>query len=128
MPVDEEELAEGGARMASSSSERLAEAVAAAVLAKYAELPKNGKPNPAEWTILAGLVASRPQGDDVAVSVLALATGSKCLSASGLRSDGRALNDSHAEVLARRSFGSCERRVDCRLEAQQRDLVRCRLV
>jgi len=38
------------------------------------------------------------------VAVLALATGSKCLGASKLRKDGRALNDSHAEVLARRSF------------------------
>ena len=94
---------------------RLAEAVAGAVLARYAGLPKNGKPGPTEWTILAGLAASRPHGgggagagerDDAAaeVAVVALATGSKCLSASKLRPDGRALHDSHAEVLARRSL------------------------
>ena len=78
----------------------LGDAVAAAVLSKYSALPKNGKPSATEWTILAGLVASR--GEQVAV--VALATGSKCLSASKLRPDGRALNDSHAEVLTRRSF------------------------
>ena len=86
-----------------------AEAVARAVLAQYAGLPKNGKPGPTEWTILAGMAASRPLGGGGAgsraeVAVVALATGSKCLSASKLRPDGRALQDSHAEVLARRSL------------------------
>jgi tRNA-specific adenosine deaminase 1 len=86
------------------SSDELAEAVAQAVLAKYAELPKNGKPSPTEWTILAGLAASRPAGGGEEVAVVALATGSKCLGAGKLRPDGRALHDSHAEVLARRSL------------------------
>lgn len=103
-----------GTGAAMDDMQQLAEAVASAVVEKYAELPKNGKPSTNEWTILAGLVASRrqsrqgeaenaPSAHD-AVSVVALATGSKCLSASGLRQDGRALHDSHAEVLARRSF------------------------
>jgi len=38
----------------------VADAVAGAVLAKYSELPKNGKPGPTEWTILAGFAATRP--------------------------------------------------------------------
>jgi hypothetical protein len=100
-------------RESDGARQRLADAVAAAVLAKYADLPKNGKPSPTEWTILAGLVASRSQQSegnqdaswhDDEVAVVALATGNKCLSASKLRPDGRALNDSHAEVLTRRSF------------------------
>lgn len=100
------------------AQQRLADAVAGVVMAKYGELPKNGKPSPTEWTILAGLAASRPSvrglagagavaaghDADKEVAVIALGTGSKCLSASKLRKDGRALNDSHAEVLARRSF------------------------
>ena len=95
----------------SSHAETLADSVAHAVLAQYAQLPKNGKPSPTEWTILAGLAASRPASpacNDGAVTeevaVVAVATGSKCISASKLRPDGRALHDSHAEVLARRSF------------------------
>lgn len=89
---------------------RLADAIAGAVVAKYSELPKNGKPSSTEWTILAGIVASRPRraseatGDDHELTVVALATGNKCLCSSKLRKDGRALNDSHAEVLARRSL------------------------
>ena len=90
--------------MQNESSDELAEAVARAVLAKFAELPKNGKPSPTEWTILAGLAASRPAGGGEEVAVVALATGSKCLGAGKLRPDGRALHDSHAEVLARRSL------------------------
>ena len=105
--------------MYAAGGQHLADAIAGAVLAKYGELPKNGKPSPTEWTILAGLAASRPSvrgpaahacaeaaGHDEGreVAVVALGTGSKCLSASKLRRDGRALNDSHAEVLARRSF------------------------
>ena len=90
--------------MQNESSDELAEAVARAVLAKYAELPKNGKPSPTEWTILSGLAASRAAGGGEEVAVVALATGSKCLGAGKLRPDGRALHDSHAEVLARRSF------------------------
>ena len=90
--------------------QRLADAIAGAVVAKYSELPKNGKPSSTEWTILAGIVASRPRraseatGDDHELTVVALATGNKGLCYSKLRKDGRALNDSHAEVLARRSL------------------------
>lgn len=42
-------------------SQLVADAVACAILAKYGELPKNGKPSPTEWTILAGLAATRPR-------------------------------------------------------------------
>ena len=71
----------------------LGDAVAAAVLSKYSALPKNGKPSATEWTILAGLVASR--GEQVAV--VALATGSKCLSASKLRPDEHRLHERRAD-------------------------------
>ena len=36
--------------------------------------------------------------------VLVVATGTKCVDGSKLSSNGQALNDSHAEVLARRAF------------------------
>jgi hypothetical protein len=106
---------------ATPTDRAFADRVARAVISTYDSLPKNGKPMASEWTILAGIVASRPrhggagrsgvegvQGDapggDVAeeeLEVVALATGSKCLSGVKLRKDGKVLNDSHAEVLAR---------------------------
>ena len=89
--------------------EELASKVARAVLDMYAQLPRNGKPGPQEWTILAGIVASRRregnvQGHDLAV--VSLATGSKCLGPSKMKEGGRLLNDSHGEVLARRGLVS----------------------
>jgi hypothetical protein len=91
------------------SGEVLASKVARAVLDKYAQLPRNGKPGPQEWTILAGIVVSRGregnvQGHDLAV--VSLATGSKCLGPSKMKEGGRLLNDSHGEVLARRGLVS----------------------
>ena len=38
------------------------------------------------------------------LQVLVVATGTKCVDGSKLSSNGQALNDSHAEVLARRAF------------------------
>ena len=95
-----------------------ADRVARAVTSTYDSLPKNGKPAASEWTILAGIVVARPRHGGASgrsgvegrqdggvveedLEVVALATGSKCLSGVKLRKDGKVLNDSHAEVLAR---------------------------
>lgn len=67
----------------------------------YKKLPKRGKPESGrEWTLLAGVVQER-NGD---LEVVSIATGSKCIGKGKMDSKGEVLNDSHAEVLARRAF------------------------
>lgn len=68
----------------------------------YDKLPKSGKPVKDEWTVLSGIV----QFDKVTkvCDVVSLGTGSKCIGASKMSPAGNILNDSHAEVFARRGF------------------------
>ncbi|XP_012586193.1 PREDICTED: tRNA-specific adenosine deaminase 1 isoform X2 [Condylura cristata] len=78
-------------------------------------LPKQGKPEPnREWTLLAAVVKIQPTADQacdypdkqvqVTKEVVAMGTGTKCIGQSKMRKSGDILNDSHAEVIARRSF------------------------
>lgn len=83
--------------------------VCRACLEKYDSLPKRGKPRTdlGEWNVLAAVCAVRGRRGDGGsddISVVSLATGTKCLGLERLRSDGCTLGDTHAEVLARRSF------------------------
>ncbi|KJE97261.1 hypothetical protein CAOG_07698 [Capsaspora owczarzaki ATCC 30864] len=90
---------------AAASPQTVADAVAQVCQQGYARLPPRGKPSQAHlWTVLAGIVVSEPVQRGVALSLVALATGTKCLGASQLARDGTLVNDSHAEVLARRAF------------------------
>lgn len=103
-------------------------AVAQAVLDQYKMLPKTGKPQPNEYTVLAGFVVTEPQPsldqiqqtgsslhgpeqlpeqhdqeamslhEPVSMHVVALGTGTKCLSVSKRSQNQDVLNDSHAEV------------------------------
>ncbi|XP_075392905.1 tRNA-specific adenosine deaminase 1 [Tenrec ecaudatus] len=79
------------------------------------QLPKQGKPEPnREWTLLAGVVkiqsTASPDSDapdqpvQVTKDVVSMGTGTKCIGQSKMRKSGDILNDSHAEVIARRSF------------------------
>ena len=79
-------------------------AVADAVLSKYASLPKNGKPQAHEYTSLAGFALTDDLTPDAPPVVVALGTGTKCLGADRRCSEGLALADSHAEILARRAL------------------------
>ncbi|XP_072836610.2 tRNA-specific adenosine deaminase 1 isoform X2 [Pogona vitticeps] len=82
-----------------------ADAVAARCYGHYeARLPKRGKPEAAEgrqWTLLAAVLkvdgGTEPE-------VVAMGTGTKCIGQSEMRKTGDVLNDSHAEVVAKRSF------------------------
>nr|XP_056718621.1 tRNA-specific adenosine deaminase 1 [Euleptes europaea] len=75
-------------------------------------LPGRGKPDPArEWTLLAAVVKVQEDeapppggGSRTAKEVVAMGTGTKCIGQSKMRKTGDVLNDSHAEVVAKRSF------------------------
>ncbi|XP_053843454.1 tRNA-specific adenosine deaminase 1 isoform X4 [Vidua macroura] len=78
-------------------------------------LPKQGKPDPnREWTSLAAVVkvesaAQRealdsPGNLQVTKEVVAMGTGTKCIGQNKMRKTGDILNDSHAEIVAKRSF------------------------
>jgi len=80
-----------------------AAAIRLAVLDAYAALPATGKPQAGEWSVLAG-IALRSASD--ALEVVALGTGTKCLTAKAIAAErsGGCLHDGHAEVCARRAF------------------------
>uniref|UniRef100_A0AAG5DT63 tRNA-specific adenosine deaminase 1 n=1 Tax=Anopheles atroparvus TaxID=41427 RepID=A0AAG5DT63_ANOAO len=84
----------------------LANRIAEESLIKFERLPKTGKPNEEfEWTILAAIaLVVRTPTYEPTVRVVALGTGTKCLGGSELSPRGDLVNDSHAEVLARRAF------------------------
>ncbi|XP_004600922.2 tRNA-specific adenosine deaminase 1 isoform X2 [Sorex araneus] len=78
-------------------------------------LPKQGKPEPdREWTLLAAVVKVQPTVDlacdgpdrpvQVTKEVVSMGTGTKCIGQSKMRKSGDVLNDSHAEVITKRSF------------------------
>ncbi|NXU48146.1 ADAT1 deaminase, partial [Turnix velox] len=77
-------------------------------------LPKRGKPDPnREWTSLSAVVkvesaAQRerdsPGNPQVTKEVVAMGTGTKCIGQNKMRKTGDVLNDSHAEIVAKRSF------------------------
>ncbi|XP_067905315.1 tRNA-specific adenosine deaminase 1 isoform X2 [Heterodontus francisci] len=79
------------------------------------KLPKKGLPDPKrEWTLLAAVVkvegklSTKPccssESNDVPLEVVAMGTGSKCIGQIKMSKDGDVVNDSHAEVTARRGF------------------------
>nr|NP_001260450.1 adenosine deaminase, tRNA-specific 1, isoform B [Drosophila melanogaster]NP_609676.1 adenosine deaminase, tRNA-specific 1, isoform A [Drosophila melanogaster]Q9V3R6.1 RecName: Full=tRNA-specific adenosine deaminase 1; AltName: Full=dADAT1; AltName: Full=tRNA-specific adenosine-37 deaminase [Drosophila melanogaster]AAF06773.1 tRNA-specific adenosine deaminase [Drosophila melanogaster]AAF53333.1 adenosine deaminase, tRNA-specific 1, isoform A [Drosophila melanogaster]AGB92985.1 adenosine deam len=76
--------------------------IAELCLKKFESLPKTGKPTANQWTILAGIVEFNRNTE--ACQLVSLGCGTKCIGESKLCPNGLILNDSHAEVLARRGF------------------------
>ncbi|KAG9338118.1 hypothetical protein JZ751_027089 [Albula glossodonta] len=78
----------------------------------FSELPKRGKPELGrEWTLLAAVVKvsesqspDQPERNRIEKEVVSLGTGTKCIGKSAMSPHGDVLNDSHAEVIARRGF------------------------
>lgn len=67
----------------------------------FNKLPKTGKPNEKEWTILSVIIQIDRKN---VMNVVALGTGTKCLGSDKLSELGDILNDSHAEIVCRRNF------------------------
>ncbi|XP_039695999.1 double-stranded RNA-specific editase 1 isoform X3 [Pteropus medius] len=81
----------------------LADAVARLVLDKFADLTDNFSSPHARRKVLAGIVMTT--GTDVKdAKVISVSTGTKCINGEYMSDRGLALNDCHAEIIARRSL------------------------
>ncbi|XP_036093990.1 double-stranded RNA-specific editase 1 isoform X3 [Rousettus aegyptiacus] len=81
----------------------LADAVARLVLDKFADLTDNFSSPHARRKVLAGIVMTT--GTDVKdAKVISVSTGTKCINGEYMSDRGLALNDCHAEIVARRSL------------------------
>nr|XP_046249953.1 tRNA-specific adenosine deaminase 1 [Scatophagus argus] len=82
-----------------------ADEIAGLCYERFNQLPRRGKPEAGrEWTLLAAVVKiSRcAHSDTVEKEVVSLGTGTKCIGRAAMSPSGDVLNDSHAEVIARR--------------------------
>ncbi|XP_069570438.1 tRNA-specific adenosine deaminase 1 [Brachyistius frenatus] len=82
-----------------------ADEVAKLCYERFGQLPRRGKPEPGrEWTLLAAVVKVTRRGSSgsVEMEVVSLGTGTKCVGQTAMSPKGDVLNDSHAEVVARR--------------------------
>uniref|UniRef100_A0A3B1KET4 tRNA-specific adenosine deaminase 1 n=1 Tax=Astyanax mexicanus TaxID=7994 RepID=A0A3B1KET4_ASTMX len=87
-----------------------ADEISRAVCEHYHSLPRRGKPEAGlQWTLLAAVCCIYNQLLMIIIinqfqrEVVALGTGTKCIGRSAMSCKGDVLNDSHAEVIARRS-------------------------
>ncbi|XP_046549204.1 tRNA-specific adenosine deaminase 1-like [Haliotis rubra] len=82
-----------------------ADSVARCCYGYYKSLPKTGKPAMGrEWTLLSAVVMTTQTETGFSMKVVAMGTGSKCIGKSKMSKAGDIVNDSHAEIIARRSF------------------------
>ncbi|KAI9556358.1 hypothetical protein GHT06_018932 [Daphnia sinensis] len=92
---------------AATDSKSLVDQVARLCYSHFDNLPKKGKPlQGREWTIVAAVVqrTAKKVNSNISLKVVSMGTGSKCVGQNKLSNNGDLLNDSHAEILARRGF------------------------
>lgn len=95
----------------------MADKIAKVVNSKFAELT-NGTPF-ALRKVLSGIVQTSNSDPDTA-KLIALATGTKCLNGEHINDCGNALNDCHAEVIAKRCLRHyLLKQLDCTLNGQE---------
>lgn len=80
----------------------IANEIAKLCVTHYNQLPKTGKPNTKQWTIMSAIVEQNKLKNTL--KVVSLGTGSKCIGQNKLCPNGSIVNDSHAEVICRRAF------------------------
>lgn len=81
--------------------------IASKAIAQFNRLPKKGKPNVSrEWTTMSAILLHKytNESSDDNLKVISIGTGTKCLGQNELSRSGDVVSDSHAEVIARRSF------------------------
>lgn len=88
----------------SSESKNFQERIASLVIDTFENLSNKYKPQENEWTCLAAIIASSKNDENDGLRILTIASGNKCLGASKMCPNGSVVNDSHAEVLARRAL------------------------
>ncbi len=82
---------------------RIMSQIAQIVLEEFNKLPSNGKAKSSEeFTVLAGIVGYNEK--TAKHTVISVATGTKCIGSEFSNCNGCIIHDSHAEILARRSF------------------------
>ncbi|XP_034445183.1 tRNA-specific adenosine deaminase 1 isoform X2 [Hippoglossus hippoglossus] len=80
-----------------------ADEIARLCYARLEALPRRGRPEAGrEWTLLAAVLQLRRCAASVKTEVVSLGTGTKCIGQTHMSPNGDVLNDSHAEVIARR--------------------------
>lgn len=90
-------------RKMTSLCEPTADRIAILSLDKFKKLPKTGKPSCKEWTVLSSILKYNQKTD--LLEVVSIGTGTKCLGKDYILSgSGEIINDSHAEVMARRGL------------------------
>jgi len=94
-----------GSRM--GCQQALADKIAKIVLQKFSELTDGFVSPNARRKVLAGIVMTSSADDETAAStakVISLGTGTKCINGEYMSDKGLALNDCHAEIIARRGL------------------------
>jgi tRNA-specific adenosine deaminase 1 len=83
--------------------QQLANRISELCLRHFDQLKKTGKPKVGEeWTVLSAIVELNGKSNNL--KVVTMGSGTKCLNSLQLSSKGDVINDSHAEVMARRGF------------------------
>ncbi len=115
-----------GLQSTPDASHGLPERICSAALQHWERMAKTGKPQPHEHTCMAAFIMESPpphppcsaervgasgsaddpdpSSDGSVLTVVAVGTGMKCLSADARCAAGRLINDSHAEVIAKRAL------------------------